>query len=75
MSSEFAQGPIHLKLVTWAPDKNTGEIRAMILPSIYFKEEETAGFDPEGKFQTAFDAFKLFCERQYPKLKWVGQEE
>jgi hypothetical protein len=74
MSEEYHIEPIHFKLQVWAQRKDDGLFPAMILSSISFNFEQIKEFEPEGKIQQAYKAYKDFCERNNPKLTWVTEE-
>lgn len=66
--------PIHFKLQVWAQRKDDGLFPAMILPSVHFNLDQIKEFEPEGKMQQAYKAYKDFCERNNPKIIWVTEE-
>lgn len=70
--SDIIVPPIHFKLQTWAPDKETGLIKALILPSIHFFPDDIAKFAEGGTYDEAFNAFKKYCKRMNDKLEFVG---
>ncbi len=75
MSDELNIIPVHFKLQTWAPDKVTGLVTAMILPSIRCSPETLKDFDESGHYQKLYDAFREFCLRNNPNIRFVGEKQ
>ena len=74
MSHELDVIPVHFKLQTWAPDKVTGLVNAMILPSIRCNENQVKEFEEAGHFQKLYDAFREFALRNNPNLRFIGEK-
>lgn len=78
MEKQDLEGPelqktIHLKLQTWAKDKETGNIPAFIIPSFHFEPEQIKEFAVDGVFDKAYDEFRAFCLRKTPNLTFVAE--
>lgn len=74
MSHEIDVIPVHFKLQTWAPDKVTGLVTAMIIPSIRCSFETLKEFEESGHYQKLYNGFREFCLRNNPNLNFVGEK-
>lgn len=74
MSDEFTKPPIHFSLTTWATDKTTGKIPAVITPSIYLTPEQIDEFKKGGIFDKAYKAFRGFVLDNNPNLELIGEK-